>query len=172
MLNAPRNQPHLHPPLALRQSAFVAALGNCGYFFLTQSHHYIYGAYLLIAIQVALGISICMYNAYIPELSRTHPKFVQMMDDYKNKRGEFDPNKKTGDLAGKDKKGKKKRAKGATELLVKNFALIQVRTFNGKHQRVTRKCVTTKRAQHEGKDQHRGRRVVQYIHPSNTCPRL
>jgi len=94
------------------QSAFVAALCCCAYIFLSESSDFIYGAYLLIIIQVCLGLSVCMYNAYIPELARNSEQFLKMMGEYKSKTGDFDPNKRNVRIGGK-------KTAGATELLVK-----------------------------------------------------
>mmetsp|Transcript_19625 Transcript_19625/g.41013 ORF Transcript_19625/g.41013 Transcript_19625/m.41013 type:complete len:901 (-) Transcript_19625:20-2722(-) len=106
----------------LLQSAAVGVIGHVGFLFIGKPDDYAWGAYLLIMITVSLAVTICMYNAYIPELARNSPEFTKMMADYKEKKGEFNPNKST---TKEEKKGKKKRAAGATETLVRRFGLIQ-----------------------------------------------
>ena len=100
-------------------AAMTAACCCCLFTAIKKNEHYFWAAYLLIFIEVSLGISLCMYNAYIPELARSSVEFKALMTEYKEKKGDFDPNKATKDKAA----GKK--VLSSTELLVRRYSLIQ-----------------------------------------------
>ncbi|GMI14583.1 hypothetical protein TrVE_jg10544 [Triparma verrucosa] len=97
----------------MMQSGLTGAIG-CMLFIVVARDpaDYQIASYLYIIIATGLGTSIVMYNAYIPELTRSSPAFLEAMDDYKNKRGAY-----AVQAGGKKTKG----VKVGTELLVHTY---------------------------------------------------
>ncbi|GMH65050.1 hypothetical protein TrLO_g5195 [Triparma laevis f. longispina] len=108
----------------MMQFGFTGAIG-CMLFIVVarKPSDYQIASYLYILIATGLGTSIVMYNAYIPELTRSSPTFLEAMDDYKNKRGDYAASHGS----------KKKGMKSGTELLVNTYTMAMDRISETGH---------------------------------------
>jgi hypothetical protein len=103
-------------------AAIVGAASSIAFVFITKPQQYGAAAAMFIIGGISIGLSIIMYNAYIPELARMNPEFLEAMALYKENK------KDAKDVLGKTRVGasilKTKPTISATALLVDIYSSI------------------------------------------------
>jgi hypothetical protein len=64
-------------------AALVGSASSVAFVLITKPQQYAAAAAMFIIGGISIGLSIIMYNAYIPELARMNPEFLEAMNLYK-----------------------------------------------------------------------------------------